>query len=301
MSLVLFTTTDLRSEREADFLRMIEAVRAGAGTDVPFRMFALLQRCNEDARTRWESRLPPGSVVLASPDRISLSEARDRMLDAAHKCAALVPDCVVAFPDDDCWYPPRFLRQLAAAFERDPQLDMLCCRVSLAPVVPIAMEQKFTAAKARQVVRRTSSNSIFVRGATAVAIGEFDRTLGLGTPNGSGEDTDYAMRALLTARKAPMVGHRESDVASVTKYYKGALLVLGRYALRRPEFLFEYVRKLAVGAYLVLRSRLSLREYLVAIGNGLRELFASAQPDRKSPALPAVAAPQSKVLGRHPG
>src|SRR5262249_53058146 len=155
--------------------------------------------------SRWESRLPPGTVVLASPDRISLSEARDRMLRAAHERGAILPDCVVAFPDDDCWYPPRFPRQLAAAFERDPRLDLLCCRVSLAPVVPASIEAKFKAAKVRRVVRKTSSNSIFVRGATACAVGEFDRTLGLGTPSGSGEDTDYAMRALLAARKAVFV------------------------------------------------------------------------------------------------
>jgi hypothetical protein len=306
MRLVLFTTTDLRSGREADFLRMIEAVRSGAGADVPFRMFALLQRCNEDARARWENRLPAGSVVLASPDRISLSEARNRLLDAAQKCAALTPDCVVGFPDDDCWYPPRFVRQLAAAFERDPQLDMLSCRVSLAPVVPISIEVKFMNAKAWQVVRRSSSNSIFVRGATAAAIGEFDRTLGLGTPNGSGEDTDYALRALLAARKAvfvdlPMVGHRASDVASVARYYKGALIVLGRYALQSPELLFKYVRKLAVGAYLVLRSHLSLREYFISIGNGLRELHGSMHSARKGADVPPVVVPQSDGLGRHPG
>ena len=270
--LVLLTTTDLQAGRETEFLRMIDSIRAGTRTDIRVTMFVLLQRSDAAAGAKYQGILPPGSVILTSPERVSLSQARNSLLEAALKSGSIDDDCVVAFPDDDCWYPPRFIDFLVASFRCDGELDMLTCRVSLQPANPPSIGSHVPAAKAWQVVRRSSSNSMFFRGATVAAVGPFDPAFGLGTANGSGEDTDYALRALLKARRAtfidlPLVGHRESDLASVARYYQGALAVLSRHALERPDFCFEYVRKLAVGAYLALLSHLTLREYLAAIAS----------------------------------
>jgi hypothetical protein len=260
---------------------MIDSVRAQTRTGIGVTMFALLQRSDADTSSQYEGILPPGSVILTSPDRVSLSQARNSLLEAAQKHGAIDDDCVVGFPDDDCWYPLRFVDFLVAAFRRDSELDMLTCRVSLQPVDPPSIDAHVPAAKAWQVVRRSSSNSMFFRGTTVAAVGPFDPAFGLGTANGSGEDTDYAMRALLKARRAtfidlPLVGHRESDLASVARYYQGALAVLSRHALERPDFCFEYVRKLAVGAYLALRSHLTPRQYLASIASSTRELLSPA-------------------------
>ena len=273
--LVLLTTTDLQAGRETEFLRMIDSVRAQTRTSFRVTMFVLLQRSDAGTSSQYEGILPPGSVILSSCDRVSLSQARNSLLEAARNYGAIDDDCVVGFPDDDCWYPPRFIEFLAASFRRDRELDMLTCRVSLQPVTPPAIESHVPAAKVWQVVRRSSSNSMFFRGATVAAVGPFDLAFGLGTANGGGEDTDYALRALLKARRAmfvdlPLVGHRESDLASVARYYKGSLAVLSRHALARPDFCFEYVRKLAVGAYLASRSQLTLRGYLASIISSAR-------------------------------
>jgi hypothetical protein len=273
--LVLLTTTDLQGGREAEFLRMIDSVRAGTRADIRVTMFVLLQRADADAGAKYERILPQGSVVLTSPKRMSLSQARNSLLEAAQKSVSIDDACVVAFPDDDCWYPAQLIDFLVASFRRDPELDMLTCRVSLEPVDPPSIDSQVPAAKAWQVVRRSSSNSMFFRGATVAAVGPFDPAFGLGTANGAGEDTDYALRALLKARRAtfidlPLVGHRESDLASVACYYQGALAVLSRHALERPDFCFEYVRKLAVGIYLALRLQLTPREYLASIISSAR-------------------------------
>lgn len=276
MRLVLFTTSDLRAGREADFIRMVRSVQLGAGSDLQVTIFALLQRCDAIGKASYEELLPPGSVVVAEQGRLSLSEARNRLFEIAKNRMALTDDCVVGFPDDDCWYPPNFVRQLVGSFSDDPRLDMLACRVSLTPVA-LTSGLALAPAKAYHVVRRSSSNSMFFRGALVAGLGAFDRTLGLGTPNGSGEDTDYALRAFLTARRAafvdvPLVGHRESDLASVTRYFRGSVMVLGRYALRSPALFFEFTRKLGVGAYLALRSGLPVREYAASIVNSFAEL-----------------------------
>jgi hypothetical protein len=276
MRLVLFTTSDLRAGREADFIRMVESIGQHP-KDTEIKIFALLQRAGEADRLRYERILPCGSVVVAHPERVSLSAARNRLLDIAHDHNAVTDDCIVGFPDDDCWYPRGFVHYLVQSFFRDPRLDMLACRVSLQPTAADLIELSPTPARALQVVRRSSSNSMFFRGRLVAALGAFDPTLGLGTPNGSGEDTDYALRGFLRARRAafinvPLVGHRESDLSSVARYFRGSVIVLGRYALRSPGLFFEFTRKLVVGAYLALRSSLTIQGYLASIVRSFGEL-----------------------------
>ena len=276
MRLVLFTTSDLGSGREADFIRMVESVGQDL-RDTEIKIFALLQRAGEADRLRYQQLLPSGSVVAAESGRVSLSAARNRLLDIANTYNAVTDDCVVGFPDDDCWYPPGFVHQLVKSFFHDSHLDMLACRVSLKPTAPNSIGPAVAPARAFHVVRRSSSNSMFFRGGLVAALGAFDPTLGLGTPNGSGEDTDYALRGFLRARRAAfidaaLVGHRESDLASVARYFRGSAVVLGRYALRSPGLFFEFTRKLAVGAYLALRSSLSTQEYLASTVRSFGEL-----------------------------
>ncbi len=286
MRLVLFTTSDLRAGREADFIRMVKSVVRDA-RDTEIRIFALLQRAGEADRLRYEQLLPSGSVLVADAGNVPLSAARNWLLAIAGKCNAITDDCVIGFPDDDCWYPPGFAHQLAETFAQDSDLDMLTCRVSLQPTPPDLTVLAFASARALHVVRRSSSNSMFFRGQLVAALGAFDPTLGLGTPNGSGEDTDYALRGFLRAHRAafidaPLIGHREPDLASISRYFRGSAVVLGRYALRSPGLLVEFTRKLGVGAYLALRSRLSIQEYLVAMVSSFGELLRSR--GRGSPA-----------------
>src|SRR3954454_21044218 len=107
--LVLLTTSDLQGTRESEFLRMIVSVRAGMRTGIRVTMFVLLQRSDADAGAKYQGILPACSVILTSPERMSLSQARNTLLAAAQKSGAIDADCVVGFPDDDCWYPPRFV------------------------------------------------------------------------------------------------------------------------------------------------------------------------------------------------
>jgi hypothetical protein len=286
MRLVLFTTSDLCAGRETDFSRMLGSVARDA-RDIEIKIFALLQCASEAERLRYEQFLPPGSVVAADCGRVSLSVARNRLLDIAKAGNAITEDCIIGFPDDDCWYPRGFVPRLAKVFFEDSNLDMLACRVSLSPTAPNSTVPALAPAKAFQVVRRSSSNSMFFRGRLVTALGAFDSTLGLGTLNGSGEDTDYALRGFLRARRAgfidaPLVGHRESDLASVARYFRGSAIVLGRYALRSPGLFLEFARKLGVGAYLALRCNLTLQEYLVSTAVCLGELPRSVLTRSKS-------------------
>jgi hypothetical protein len=269
MQLLFMTTTDMQSERRADLVRMIASVSASMPRESSVHHIVLLQRSIEEQRREIADAITYPATVLAVANRMSLSAARNVMLAHAREHALLQPQTLVGFPDDDCWYTPGFLSGLIAEFDRDRDLGLLITRVSLTPSRTWRREVMHQATTT-DVLRRSTSNSIFLRGEIVEAIGEFDASLGLGTPNVSGEDTDYALRASFAARRTiyvdlDMVGHREPDLASISKYFGGNMVVASRYAMRSPRLFMEFARKFGVGCYLVLRRRLRVGEFINAI------------------------------------
>lgn len=269
MQLLFMTTTDMQSDRLADLVRMIRSVAVSVPQGSSVHHIVLLQRSSEEQRRQVAAEIPYPATVLAMPSRLSLSAARNVMLAHARGHALLQPEVLVGFPDDDCWYTPGFLPGLVAEFDRDRDLGLLITRVSLTPS-EMWRREVMHQATLTDVLRRSTSNSIFLRGEVVKAIGDFDASLGLGTPNVSGEDTDFALRASFAARRTTyvdldMVGHREPDLASISKYFGGNMLVASRYAMRSPRLFLEFARKFGVGCYLVFRRRLRLSEFVNAI------------------------------------
>lgn len=272
MQFLLMTTTDMASDRSTAFARLIasvaEALPAGS------RHVFLLQRCTEEQRREAVARIPYPATVLCSPDRMSLSAARNVMLAHARGEGLLASDTIVAYPDDDCWYPHGLLPSVLAAFRDRADLGLLLVRVSLAPSLTWNRDAERIAGTAH-VLRRSSSNGMFLRGDVAAAVGDFDPSLGLGTPAGSGEDTDYALRAWFAAPRTiyidqALVGHHDGDITTRSRYFRGNMLVAGHYAVRSPALFYEFVRKFGVGACMVATKHLKMGDYLTAIQTSLR-------------------------------
>lgn len=122
-----------------------------------------------------------------------------RGLSRARNCgmACAVGD-VIGFPDDDCWYEPETLARVAQRFEDDPSLMILCGRVETTTGPMLRYPAERCEVTRRNVWRTAVSPGIFVRADGAARIGGFDTSLGLGsgTAAGSGEETDYVLRAL---------------------------------------------------------------------------------------------------------
>lgn len=122
-----------------------------------------------------------------------ISEARNRGLEEAR-------GEIVAFPDDDCWYPAGVLETANRRFEEDPRLDGLTGRAITGTGEPTHGQW----ADQELVVDRFNlwkaaiSFTIFLRRRVVEAVGDFDEDLGVGadTPWGSGEEADYLLRAL---------------------------------------------------------------------------------------------------------
>lgn len=105
---------------------------------------------------------------------------------------------IVAFPDDDCLYPPGLLAQVDAAFRDQPDLGVRTGPAA-APEGGLSNGrwQPFSSPIGVANVWNTAIEfNIFLRRELALRIGGFDEQLGVGGKFGSAEGNDLVLRAV---------------------------------------------------------------------------------------------------------
>lgn len=106
---------------------------------------------------------------------------------------------VLAFPDDDCWYPAGLLNYVASQLRAKPELDGITGRFvnenGQSEGRWLRTSQRLTVFN---VWRGAISFTIFLRAHTVQATGVFNEQLGLGagTSWGAGEETEFLLRAI---------------------------------------------------------------------------------------------------------
>jgi hypothetical protein len=280
MDVILISTTDLEADRAQVRARLLDSLVVSLRSMPKARLTLsmLVQRSTPERWAALEPALPDFVSATLIERQVSLSAARNLQLRRLIGEGMITPDALVAFPDDDCWYPPGFLGAVAALFAHEPELDFWFCSYGSRPS---SEAPRAGAANIGRLVRNASSNTLFLRGRAVTAVGEFDEGLGVGTPLGGSEDLDYALRAFRSSRRtayqaAVLVGHRDKSPDVVARYFASALIVLARHA-RRGAFL-QFLRKIAVGVYLVLGRRLPPRELAAALRRAIAELVAARRP-----------------------
>lgn len=107
---------------------------------------------------------------------------------------------VVTFADDDCWYPADLFSRVGHLLTVNQQWDGLSGQVTDGFGHPTGARWSTRAGLVDRasVWTRGTSISIFLRREVVERVGAFDECLGLGSPAGwgSGEETDYLLRAL---------------------------------------------------------------------------------------------------------
>ncbi len=148
---------------------------------------------------------------------------------------------VVAFPDDDCVYPPGLLERVARRLAAQSELDGLTGRA----VDDVGRSSASWAAEPARLTRdnlwnRAISFAIFLRNAVVQQVGEFDEQLGLGsgTAWSSGEETEYLVRAVgggarIEYDPALTVTHDEKPVSDSLGAREGASI---GYILRKHDY-----------------------------------------------------------------
>jgi GT2 family glycosyltransferase len=160
---------------------------------------------------------------------------------------------LVAFPDDDCVYPPDLLERVADRFATQ-ELAGLTGR-SVDEKGRSSPSWKLDAARLTEtnLWNRAISYTIFLRRDLIEEVGAFDERLGLGsgTPWSSAEEIDYLVRALRLGARieyAPglTVSHSVRKLTQVEGFRDGASLgyILRKHRYQAPEVLRRLVRPL---------------------------------------------------------
>ncbi len=269
----VFLTTSIVSIDNFKLERMLNSIRVYADNPrIKIRHILLLQNVSiEKAEELRESlRMPDWTELLVEPNIISLSKARNIMLDSLHYKKNEGTD-IVAFPDDDSWYPEGLIINLANIF-RKTSCDLFFCRYGSNATV-FTEDSKLQEPSYRDLIFNASSNTLFIRADIVRKIGFFDERLGVGAKYNGGEDLDYAVRAFRVASKSiwcdrPLVGHRDKMEGLKGNYFTGSARVLRANAFYSPSAMFHFLRKMLIGSYLVIRGDMPISRFLKVFEKG---------------------------------
>ena len=139
------------------------------------------------------------AVIAASGIEVVRLRSEPGLSRARNAALGRVEADVVAFPDDDCAYPPELLERVGRRFVDDASLDGLTGRVADSSGRSSASWESDPARLDRDNLwNRANSAATFLRRELVLRVGPFDEELGLGSgrPWQSGEEIDYLLRAL---------------------------------------------------------------------------------------------------------
>lgn len=174
--------------RVAELERLLDSL--AAQTYQRFRVLVVDQ--NDDRRLAGVLAAHAELEVMHLRSEPGLSRARNRAL-------GVVDAGVVAFPDDDCIYPPDLLEQAARRLSREPGLAGVAGRaVDTDGSSEPSWKRDAAELTDRNLWNRAISYTLFLRRELVEQVGPFDEQLGLGSGNpwSSGEEIDYLVRAV---------------------------------------------------------------------------------------------------------
>jgi GT2 family glycosyltransferase len=145
-----------------------------------------------------DDRLEPLLSSITDVDVLHLRSERG-LSRARNAALGQLEADLVAFPDDDCRYPPDLLARVAERLAEPSSLDGLTGRVVDARGRGSASWKRDRALLDRSNLwNRANSATVVLRRELVERVGPFDEELGLGSgrPWHSGEEVDYLVRAL---------------------------------------------------------------------------------------------------------
>jgi GT2 family glycosyltransferase len=176
--------------REEEIKWLVETLAAQTRTD--FRLLIVDQSGSRELEGVAE-RYRPAFPILYLRSKPGLARARNIGLLHAQSN-------IVGFPDDDCLYPKDLVERVLDFFASQPGFHGLMGRCVDGYGKPSVARWDTEAGEVSRanVWRRAVSTTVFLRGEVPKAVGWFDESLGVGsgTSWGSGDETDYLIRAL---------------------------------------------------------------------------------------------------------
>ncbi len=246
----------------------LEALLAGFKAQ-PFRDFeVIIVDQNEDDRLVpiVSSFAPFFPVQHLRSERRNCSNARNLGLRAA-------AGEVVGFPDDDCLYQPDTMQRVMKHFEEDATLTLLGgnCASRTGELINGRWEMQSCEINDKTVWTTIMGFCMWMRTAPALEVGGFDPAIGPGTPWGSGEEPDLALKLLRKGYRgfydvSLSVFHPDKrlttgSIARAHLYGAGMGRVLRKHSIAPGITLPYFIRPIGGVVLSLLRARLSHASY----------------------------------------
>ncbi len=259
--------------------RSIEVERFLASLDrQTYRSFELIvvdQNDDDRVSSMLESYRDNFEIIYLK-SKPGLSIARNRGLQE-------VSGDIVAFPDDDCWYPPNLLEAITQIFSRY-DIDIV---TGQSRDEENRHSQRFWSSKPSvadviSVWKLAISYTVFIRRYSVESLGGFDVELGVGANSQwqSGEETDYLIRAIVKGYRVcyfpeVFVYHPQKtqsyDKATITRarvYGAGMGRVMKKNRYSRIFVYYMLLRPIGGLAFSMLTLRLRKARYYLAVCRG---------------------------------
>lgn len=270
--------------REAELARCLDSIAAQEHRDI---QLVVIDQNDDDRVARLLASRSWSFEVLHLRSSPGLSRARNLGLKAA-------TGDVVGFPDDDCWYEPDLLAQVAQELAWHPACGGVSGRSIDEAGRPsdACFPREPGALDAYSVWTSAISYAIFLRRAVCLAVGPFDESLGVGaqTPFGSAEETDYLIRAISTGARLEYlptitVHHPNKNQlagprgwARTRSYAAGMGRVLAKHRYPLPYRFWQVARPLAGALVAAAGGRVELSRQRWAVASGRIEGLTARGP-----------------------
>jgi glycosyltransferase involved in cell wall biosynthesis len=174
-----------------------------------------------------DERLAPILASSRRKEKIRRVRSRPGVSSARNEGLSIAKGAIVAFPDDDCWYPVETLKHVSDWFDANPEYDILSVtsRDDNGERSGNRWHRQSCDLSLLNVFRTSVCYCFFVRWTEKMRQIRFDRDLGPGgnTQYGASEDTDFVLTAMAHGLRGRFeakwhIGHPRKDVrnASVT-------------------------------------------------------------------------------------
>jgi glycosyltransferase involved in cell wall biosynthesis len=232
---------------------------------------------NEDDRLESmlkEPNLPFPVVHLRS--EVGLSRARNVGV-------AFATGDIIAFPDDDCWYPAGLFTRVVSELQGQVSVDGLTGRSEDGRGRPSggSFSRRKGPVDINNVWKTGISYTIFLRSSVCTAVGLFDEELGAGahTRFGSGEESDYLIRTVklgfniqylpdLVVYHANSILYNRNDCQKAFRYGAGMGRVLSKHRYKLSYNLYKILRPIGGALLSLLTLRARKAAYHLAIARG---------------------------------
>ncbi len=271
-------------------------LRSVASSDLAERVeFVLVDQSADQQSTAVLNDYPLQGAKVAATSGRGLSVGRNVGV-------ALAKGTVLAFPDDNCSYPPHTFRQVLDMFDRCPDISGLSGMQVDAAGRPSMLRWLGhpTDITRRNFVRTAISSTLFLRRSALPSAAPFDEGVGVGSPGwrGAGEESDLVLRLLAgghrMAYRPDIRVCQDDDRAAVSTDYIDKMLKYGvglghlwrRHRLSRAQLSYHSTRKLVGSAVRAVRgehihARADIA-YLRGQLAGYRGVTPSRAPGRRS-------------------